>query len=104
MGQPILLIISVILLFMVFIARASSRVNVPLIIIALAIGIIFGSDVTGLIYFDDAVLTSSAANIALIFILFAGGLPHKVHTGPARCQDRHIQEKILIFLFIRFNC
>ena len=79
MGQPILLIISVILLFMVFIARASSRLNVPLIIIALAIGIIFGSDVTGLIYFDDAVLTSNAANIALIFILFAGGYGTKTH-------------------------
>lgn len=79
MGEPILLIISVILIFMVFIARASSRLNVPLIIIALAIGIIFGSDVTGLIYFDDAALTNSAANIALIFILFAGGYGTKTH-------------------------
>lgn len=79
MGHPILLIISIILLFMVIIARVSSRLNVPLIIIALAIGIIFGSDVTGLIYFDNAVLTSRAANIALIFILFAGGYGTKTH-------------------------
>ncbi|NCU33523.1 MAG: hypothetical protein EOM23_11490 [Candidatus Moranbacteria bacterium] len=30
-------------------------------------------------YFDDAVLTSNAANIALIFILFAGGYGTKTH-------------------------
>lgn len=77
MTIPILLIISVILLFMVFVARISSKLNVPLIIIALAIGIIFGSDVTGLIYFDDAIFTRDVANIALIFILFAGGFGTK---------------------------
>lgn len=79
MTIPVLLIISVILLFMVFVARISSKLNVPLIIIALAIGIIFGSDVTGLIYFDDAVFTRDVANIALIFILFAGGFGTKSH-------------------------
>lgn len=79
MEQPILLIISFILLLMVLIAKVSSRLNIPLIIIALAIGIIFGSDVTGFIYFDDALFTSNAANIALIFILFAGGFSTKSH-------------------------
>ncbi len=77
MKIPVLLIIAVILLFMVFVARLSSKLNVPLIIIALAIGIIFGSDVTGLIYFDDAIFTRDVANIALIFILFAGGFGTK---------------------------
>ena len=62
MKIPVLLIIAVILLFMVFVARLSSKLNVPLIIIALAIGIIFGSDVTGLIYFDDAIFTRDVAN------------------------------------------
>lgn len=77
MTMPVLLIISGILLFMVFVARVSSKLNVPLIIIALAIGIIFGSDVTGLIYFDDAIFSRDVANIALIFILFAGGFGTK---------------------------
>lgn len=49
----------------------------PLIIIALAIGIIFGSDVTGFIYFDNSVLAKELANIALMFILFAGGFDTK---------------------------
>ncbi|MBE0432269.1 potassium/proton antiporter [candidate division WOR-3 bacterium] len=72
-----LLIIGLILLFLVIIATISSRFNVPLIILALAIGIIFGSDVTGIIYFDDAVLAQQLANIALIFILFAAGFGTK---------------------------
>ncbi len=79
MEQPMLLTISIILLFMVMVARLSSSLNVPLIIIALAIGIIFGSDVTGIIYFDDALLTRNIANFALIFILFAGGFGTKSH-------------------------
>ena len=75
-----LLIVSLLILFVVFIALVSRRLNVPLIIIALAIGIIFGSDVTGLIYFDNAVLTQKLANIALVFILFAGGFGTKGST------------------------
>lgn len=68
-----LLIVSVILIFVVFVATLSRKLNVPLIIIALASGLIFGSDVTGLIYFDDALLATRLANILLVFILFAGG-------------------------------
>jgi cell volume regulation protein A len=51
--------------------------NIPLILIALAIGIIFGSDVTGIIYFDNAELTKQITDIALMFILFAGGYETK---------------------------
>lgn len=68
-----LLITSILLIFIVFVAAVSRKLNVPLIIIALAVGIVFGSDVTGIIYFDDAKLAQQLANIALIFILFAGG-------------------------------
>lgn len=72
-----LLLTSLILMFIVFVAAVSRKLNVPLIIIALAIGIIFGSDVTGIIYFDDTKLTQQLADIALIFILFAGGFGTK---------------------------
>jgi potassium/hydrogen antiporter len=73
----LLLIAALILIAIVFAAKISSKMNVPLIVIALAIGIIFGSDITGLIYFDDAVLTQRIADIALVFILFAGGFGTK---------------------------
>lgn len=98
MGYPFLLIISVILLSMVFLARISSRLNVPLIIIALAIGVVFGSDVTGLIYFDDAVLTSNIANIALIFILFAGGYDTKSYNFLPVAKPAMLLATIGVFL------
>lgn len=71
------LIIGSILIFMVILAFFSKKRNIPLIIIALITGIIFGSDVTGIIYYDNAELTKNFANIALIFILFYGGFGTK---------------------------
>ncbi|MBP8991444.1 MAG: cation:proton antiporter [Spirochaetes bacterium] len=68
-----LLITSLILISIVFVALISRKLNVPLIIIALGTGIISGSDVTGKISFDNAKLAQQMANIALIFILFSGG-------------------------------
>jgi len=64
---------SVILIFLAVSAALFRRFNVPMIILALAVGIFFGSDVTGIIYFDDAQLTRRVADIALVFVLFAGG-------------------------------
>lgn len=72
-----LLIIAIIIIFIVFSAVISKKLNIPLIIISLSVGIIFGSDVTGLIYFDNAQLAKEIANIALIFVLFAGGFGTK---------------------------
>lgn len=72
-----MLIIGIILVFIVFIAAFFKRWNVPLIVIALGIGIFFGSDVTGLIYFDNATLTKKITDIALMFVLFAGGFETK---------------------------
>jgi hypothetical protein len=36
-------------------------------------GILFGSDVLGLLHFNDFALTNQVANLALVFILFHGG-------------------------------
>lgn len=70
-------LIALILIIVVITARLVKRWNMPLIILALGSGIIFGSDVTRLIYFDDAVLAQQIANGALIFVLFAGGFGTK---------------------------
>jgi len=72
-----LLIVAIIIIFIVFSALISKKLNIPLIIISLSIGILFGSDVTGLIYFDNAQIAKELANIALIFVLFAGGFGTK---------------------------
>ncbi|MCK9230000.1 MAG: potassium/proton antiporter [Syntrophales bacterium] len=49
------------------------RWSVPVILIALGAGILFGSDVLRLWHFDDIGLTNRIANLALVFILFHGG-------------------------------
>lgn len=49
------------------------RWSVPVILIALGVGIVCGSDVLNLWHFDDMVLTNQCANLALVFILFHGG-------------------------------
>jgi len=49
------------------------RWSVPVILVALGAGIVFGSDVLNLWYFGDFDLTNKIANAALVFILFNGG-------------------------------
>ncbi len=68
---------SVILIFLALSAALFRRFNIPMIILALAVGIFFGSDVTGIIYFDNDLLTRRLADIALVFVLFAGGFSIK---------------------------
>lgn len=53
------------------------RWSVPVILVALGTGIVFGSDVLNLWHFDDMVLTNQFANLALVFILFHGGFMTK---------------------------
>jgi cell volume regulation protein A len=53
------------------------RWSVPVILIALALGILFGSDVLNVWHFDDVELTNQVANVALVFILFQGGFSTK---------------------------
>lgn len=77
MHLSIFLLIGLIIASIVLIASFFKHWNIPLILIALAIGIIFGSDVTGIIYFDNAELTKQITDIALMFILFAGGYETK---------------------------
>lgn len=49
------------------------RWSVPVILVALGTGILFGSDVMRWWDFHDMLLTNRIANIALVFILFHGG-------------------------------
>lgn len=68
---------ALILIAVVLTTGLTSRFSLPLIVIALGVGIVFGSDVTGLIWFDDAHLANELATAALVFILFAGGFGTK---------------------------
>lgn len=53
------------------------RFSVPVILVALGAGILFGSDVLNFWHFEDVSLTNQVANVALVFILFQGGFATK---------------------------
>lgn len=71
------LLAAAVLIAVVLTSTLASRLSMPLILIALGVGIVFGSDVTGLIWFDDTHLANELANGALVFILFTGGFETK---------------------------
>lgn len=67
------LFISLLIILAVLSTKISSRLGLPLLIGFILIGIVAGSDVLNLFYFDDARLTKKIADILLIFIIFEGG-------------------------------
>lgn len=76
--MDIVYIITPALLILVVLAAVwLDRFSVPVILVALGAGILFGSDVLNLWHFDDVHLTNQVANVALVFILFQGGLATK---------------------------
>ncbi len=68
LGAAVLLLLSVIS------SKASARLGLPTLLLFLVIGMLAGSEGPGGIYFDDPWLAQSLGVIALIFILFSGGL------------------------------
>lgn len=75
--EYLILIGSSLILLSIAIAKFSDNLGVPTLLLFLGIGMLAGSDGPGGIYFDDAKLAQSIGIVALIFILFAGGLETK---------------------------
>jgi len=73
-----ILIAAVILLAIIFFASVASRWRVPLVVISLFVGMLFGSDVLKVGNFDNYTLARQIANSALVFVLFIGGFGTKV--------------------------
>lgn len=69
-----LLIAGVLLLVAVLAGKVSSRLGVPALLVFILIGMAAGSEGLGGIYFDNAEIAWSIGTVALIFILFSGGL------------------------------
>lgn len=72
--ESIFLATSVLLLLSVLASKASTRLGVPALLLFLVIGMLSGSEGPGGIEFDFPRLAQSLGVVALIFILFAGGL------------------------------
>lgn len=75
--ETVYLIGPLLLLGVVLAAVWLDRWSVPVILVALGLGIVFGSDVLGLWYFDNVEMANQLANASLVFILFRGGLATK---------------------------
>ena len=58
----------------VLVSRTSGRLGVPAALIFLAVGMVAGTDGVGGIHFDDYALTFRLGTVALVMILFDGGL------------------------------
>lgn len=70
----LLLIGAFLILASIAIAKASDNLGVPTLVLFIAVGMLAGSEGPGGIFFEDAGLAQSIGIVALIFILFAGGL------------------------------
>lgn len=72
--ETILLLAACLLILSIIASKASGKLGVPSLIIFLIIGMLAGSDGPGGIDFNDARLARSLGVVALVLILFSGGL------------------------------
>jgi potassium/hydrogen antiporter len=75
--EYILLVISVLILISITISKLSENLGMPSLVLFLIIGMLAGSDGPGRIQFDNFYTAQYVGIIALIFILFSGGLETK---------------------------
>ena len=83
-----ILFIAFLIILAMLSTKISAKAGLPLLIGFILIGVIVGSDVLNLFYFDNAVLTKKIADILLIFIIFDGGFritkeAFKMAAGPS---------------------
>jgi potassium/hydrogen antiporter len=69
-----LLIAAVLVLLSLLSSSASNRLGIPALVLFLAVGMLAGSDGPGGIAFDNAWVAQLVGVVALVFILFSGGL------------------------------
>lgn len=72
-----LIAISLLLLLSVFASKISDRFGIPALLLFLVLGMIAGSEGIGGIYFDEPTVAQTISIIALVMILFSGGLQTK---------------------------
>ena len=72
--EYILLASAILLVLSIIASKASGRVGIPAVLLFLALGMLAGSEGPGGIYFDDAGLAQHLGVLALVFILFSGGI------------------------------
>lgn len=76
-SEQIILIVALLLFISIIISKTSYRVGIPSLLVFLIIGMLAGSEGVGGIYFNDPMLVQLIGIVALVFILFSGGLDTK---------------------------
>lgn len=72
-----ILMFAMLLLLGVLTTKFSSRLGVPALVLFIALGMVLGSDVLGIIYLDNPHVAQLIGVLALVIILFEGGLQTK---------------------------
>lgn len=68
---------ALLLLLCVVVSKATGKMGVPTLVVFLGVGMLAGSEGIGGIYFDNAYYAKTLGIIALVYILFSGGLDTK---------------------------
>lgn len=71
--ETVLLIIAAVIIVCIFAHRISGRFGIPMLLVFIGVGMLFGSDGLVKIPFDDYGLAETGCTVALIFIMFYGG-------------------------------
>jgi len=71
------LIAALILLAIIFVAKVANKWRVPLVVVSLFAGMLFGSDLLRVVDFHDYAEARRIADYALVFVLFIGGFGTK---------------------------
>ncbi len=75
--ELLLLVVSILFFVSILVGRASSRFGVPILLLFLGVGMLFGSDGIG-IEFDNCNLAQAIGTVTLCIILFSGGMDTKI--------------------------
>ncbi|RXK11963.1 potassium/proton antiporter [Halarcobacter mediterraneus] len=97
-----LLVIAFLMLLSVLSSKLSDKFGIPVLFIFLGLGMIAGSEGILGIYFDNAVLAQAVGTIALIYILFGGGLDTQWRVIKPVLKDGLILATVGVFLTALF--
>ncbi len=89
--DPAVLLAGALLLIGVVASGVASRFRIPSLLLFLGLGVVVADDGLALVRFDDAALAQNIAAVALVIILFEGGLG----TEPAAFRDAGVPAALL---------
>ncbi|PTX18339.1 potassium/proton antiporter (CPA1 family) [Pontibacter mucosus] len=75
--EDILFAVAILLFLSILVSKSLGRLGIPALVLFLGVGILAGSEGLGGIYFDDVQTAQSLGTIALVLILYSGGLDTK---------------------------